>query len=138
MDTKARIGQILAYLKEHAEPGATALLAMDPKPQQDINAHTNVGAVLLASGQFEVEGFSVTPAGVRWGKHLDDAGWLHPYFYLATFLGMGSDELTLLFGPRCLNDHMMHQFEPMPKTDHALLVARLEHYLREGTPVCNL
>jgi hypothetical protein len=118
-------------------PGAE-LLPMDPKRKKDVKAHTNLGAVLLASGEFPLEGFSVTKAGVRWAECPEEEGWLHPYFYLGKLLAMGSDELTLLFGPRCPNDLVMLQFEEFPKTEHALLVARLEHYLREGTPVSNL
>jgi hypothetical protein len=133
MSSRNRVRSVLDFLTRHVPDEGFALLSTERRTGA---APANLPAALLASGRFDVAGFTVSGHEVRCEDPVP--AWVHPFLYLAELLVLNADEVTLLFGPRGLNDMMMHQFEPMPQSAYQLQIARLEYYLREGTPVCNL
>ena len=133
------LNRVVAFLEKHREGNPVSLLPDPDKPFTYSAAHsTNVAQVLLESGKFDVEGFSVTKTGVRRAHRTRIPAVIHLYFYLSYLLRMDADTLLLLFGPQQLNDRMIYQFEPYPDTDEKLLLGRLTRFQREGDPVCTL
>lgn len=98
------------------------------------NKHS-VAAALLDSGLFPVEGFSVTARGIGWSGRGRVPVLSRPYMYLSHLLRMDWQDVCTLFGPQTINDMLVFQWDPFPKTAHALIMARLKRYLENGTPV---
>jgi hypothetical protein len=136
---KKLLRRVYNYLKSCKEPDALELLpGTKDQLAQCKNRQATVAALLVASGRFDVEGFSVTNRGLQWAEQPRVPVLLRPYAYLSHLLRMSGDTVELLFGPQNLNDMMMHQWDPLPKTAHGLLMTRLDRYFREGTAVCSL
>jgi hypothetical protein len=133
------VKRVHAYLRSWCASGKVSFLVESDEDYAKVTDKlAGVAAVLAASGRFPVQGFSVSDKGVRWAHRTRIEPFAHPYLYLSQLLRMYVDDVRLLFGPRCLNDHMIFQFEPMPAGENALLLARLERYMREKEAVCTL
>lgn len=128
--------KVRGYLRVMKNRSAVTLLpeSDDELPACQYNKHS-VAAVLLDSGLFPVEGFSVTSRGIGWSGRGRVPVLSRPYMYLSHLLRMDWRDVGMLFGPKTINDILIHQWDPFPKTAHALIMARLRGYLENGTPV---
>jgi hypothetical protein len=118
--------KVRLYLKAMKNRNAVTLLveSNDELAGCQYNKHS-VAAVLLDSGLFPVEGFSATSRGIGWSGRGRVPVLARPYMYLSHLLRMDWRDVELLFGPKCINDILIHQWEPFPKMAHALIMARL-------------
>jgi hypothetical protein len=127
--------EVRRYLRGLKDRSAVTLL---PETDAELAAcHNNkhsVAAVLLDSGLFPVEGFSVTPRGIGWSGSGRVPVLSRPYMYLSHLLRMDWRDVALLFGPETVNDMLVHQWDPYPKTAHALIMSRLKRYVERGAP----
>lgn len=128
--------KVRRYLKVMKNRSAVTLLpeSDDELAACQYNKHS-VAAALLESGLFPVAGFSVTSRGIGWSGRGRVPVLSRPYMYLSHLLRMDWRDVGILFGPQTVNDMLVHQWDPFPKTAHALIMARLKGYLENGTPV---
>jgi hypothetical protein len=134
------VRKVLHCLKAMETPASLTLLPVTSAGLVGCSYNRNSpAAVLLASSLFDVQGFSLTPRGLGWTGPGRVPVLARPFAYLSHLLRMDWRDVVLLFGPACPNDILMHQWEPFPKTAHALITYRLQHYLQhDGNPVTPL